>query len=36
MPAIFIIVVLLAMEPWGGVLAGFGFLDEKLERLIRT
>jgi hypothetical protein len=33
-PAIFPTVVLLAMEPCGGVLAGSGFTDEKLERLI--
>lgn len=36
MPGIFTTVVLLAMEPCGGVLAGSGFMDEKLERLIRA
>lgn len=33
---IFIIVVLLVMEVCGGVLVGFGLMDEKLERLIRV
>ena len=36
MPGILTTVVLLAMEPCGGVLAGSGFMDEKLERLIRA
>lgn len=35
-PGIFTSVVLLALEPWGGVLVGFSFMDEKLQRLIRT
>lgn len=35
-PGIFTTVVLLAMEACGGVLAGSGFMDEKLERLIRA
>lgn len=29
-------ILLLAMEPCGGVLAGSGFMDEKLETLIRA
>ena len=35
-PGIFTTAVLLAMEPCGGVLAGSGFIDEKLDRLIRA
>lgn len=35
-PGIFATVVLLAMELWGGVLAGSGLIEEKLERLIKV